>query len=347
MFGNPNASNNDKNDSEKLGPGEFRQMILKPAFRDAYNDIIQAHRVFLLPQYYFEKWRPLFGTVAHAVYEELRRKIYYNPQTGERRERVNLKQTQLAQSIGIKDPKTIRKALRLLEEYGFIDRERTYYKDPVTKRPHQGTDRYIVYFEIPLVDKDMVELLVKETEQGVVESYEGKSSLHKVTPPPRHSYEGKSYPPTGRETLPDNISTLDNTVSVTNVTASKGNTRRGTFANDPRIRSLTDTQREDNDDFVDRVIDTLNRYANPRGDFEGGKHQSRGFIRRAVYLMPRRFINEALMATKDMLDDQMAGKRSLRKSPSAYFAGIVRHIAAKERIDLGIKWKAKKRTQGL
>ena len=50
---------------------------------------------------------------------------------------------------------------------------------------------------------------------------------------------------------------------------------------------------------------------------------------------------EVFMATRDAVEDQRAGRRSLRVGPDGYFTGIVRQIADREGIDLGIKRKVK------
>jgi hypothetical protein len=137
------------------------QIYLKPEFRDAYNEITEAHRIFVLPQYYFKNWRHVLGPVAHSLYEEMRRRTFYNPQTGERRDSFYSTQQELGAAVGVKDPKTVRKGLKVLEDNGFIRRKLRHYTDPHTKHPYRGADEITVYFEIPLTVADGVELLLK------------------------------------------------------------------------------------------------------------------------------------------------------------------------------------------
>jgi hypothetical protein len=78
------------------------------------------------------------------------------------------------------------------------------------------------------------------------------------------------------------------------------------------------------------------------GRWDGQDHKSAGFHRRVALVMPEHLIQEALTATRDAVDDQRSGRKSLRAGPAAYFAGTVRRIAAREGIDLGVEWKAER-----
>jgi hypothetical protein len=145
-----------------LSPEERRdRILLEPAFRDLYNEITAAHRVVQVPAYFWQKWVPILGPLAATLYQKLRQYCYYNPQTGEKRHWCWPKQATLCREIGVSSRNTLLKGLRVLEDYGFIHRVKTYYRDPNTGRPHQGTDKYYVYFEIPLIDSDAAELLIR------------------------------------------------------------------------------------------------------------------------------------------------------------------------------------------
>jgi len=56
--------------------------------------------------------------------------------------------------------------------------------------------------------------------------------------------------------------------------------------------------------------------------------------------MPETLLRKALMATRDAVDDQRAGRKTLRGGASAYFAGVVKQIAEDEGIELGLRAQA-------
>jgi len=66
-----------------LSPEERRgRLFLKPEFRDAYNELVEADRQFPVPTYLWEKWVPLLGVFPVAVYIELRRMCFVNRRRG-------------------------------------------------------------------------------------------------------------------------------------------------------------------------------------------------------------------------------------------------------------------------
>jgi len=106
----------------ELSPEQRRnRIILEPAFRDAYNEITQAHRLVPVPHYFWEKWVPVLGPVASMLYMRLRQYCYYNPETGEKREHCWPKQETLGKEIGVSRC-TIMRTLPVLEKHGFIKR---------------------------------------------------------------------------------------------------------------------------------------------------------------------------------------------------------------------------------
>jgi len=66
----------------------------------------------------------------------------------------------------------------------------------------------------------------------------------------------------------------------------------------------------------------------------GGSHGSAGFHLRTCFLMPEHLVREALTATHDAFDG-----RTIDTTPSRFFAGCVRRIAAREGIHLGVRWR--------
>ena len=152
-----------------LAPEERRnRVLLQPAFRDAYNEITESHRNVVIPRYFWAKWLPVLGPVACALYVTLRQYCYHDSRTGELRNLCWPRQKTLAREIGVRDRKTVRKALSLLESHGFIRREHTFYHNPQNALARKGTDRYLVYFEIPLLTSDAARLMSTTLPEGGV-----------------------------------------------------------------------------------------------------------------------------------------------------------------------------------
>lgn len=184
------------------------RIVLEPAFRDAYNEITQAHQVVQLPRYFWDKWVPSLGPTTTTVYVNLRKHCYYNSRTGEMRDNWETRQETLAWECGIKDRKTLRKCLVVLEALGFIKRTPSHLIDPRTGRPYRTTDNYQVFFEVPLIDQDAVELLLRRvtsTAQNQRSAVMRKSSPLRHSPPAaavdNHVEEGK-FSPSAEETFP-------------------------------------------------------------------------------------------------------------------------------------------------
>jgi len=292
---------------ESLSPEQRRRdIILSPEFRDAYNEITQAHRFFQLPQYYLEKWRPLLGPVAHAVYEELRRKIFYNPQTGERRETVYLKQETLAESIGVKARKTIRKALKTLESYNFIRRDYKHYKNPHSGRVYRGADKFTVYFEIPLVYEDAIELLLRNA-INEADFVKGKKSPLQIRDPKNvdNSVVKGNLSPLRAE---ENIPSVYNTKNITN-----------------NVKTLVNKNpyKEKNEYLVDVLAQKLGR-----------EEENAAFYKKVCFNLPSNIIMQALAAVEDKFMDSLdPAKEGFKVNKSAYFTGVIKNLAKEENID--------------
>jgi hypothetical protein len=312
---------------ETLSPDERRERIyLRPEFRDAYNEITEAHRVFQLPQYYFKHWRAVLGPVAHTLYEEIRRRTYYNPATGERRDSFYATQKDLGDEIGVKDPKTVRKALGTLEEHGFIRRDVRHYKNPKTNRPYRGADQITVYFEIPLTDEDAIKLLLTEAVRDQ-ESVLGKKSLvrHREPRPivDNSPVLGNSSLMRARENIPSNVSTPISTYNnVSNVIQDPGK-GRGLF-------DLSVEERRKRDEQAYNILRELYKAAGYRED-PPDDHKNMGYYRRIATLLDPSQIYQAVAATRDAALDGRAN------DVFRYFHGAALNIAREAGVDLGLK----------
>lgn len=287
---------------ESLSPEERRERILlEPAFRDRYNELTTAHRVVQVPHYFWTKWVPVLGPLATTLYMQLRQYCYYNPRTGEKRDWCWPKQETLCQEIGVRDPKTLRKGLRVLEEYGFIRREKTYYVDPHSGKPHQGTNKYYVYFEIPLTASDAAELLLHEVGEGQDLSaprYDGKKSSHREAPVEKPPYDGKISPHVAGENLPSKTNTRN---STSNVNVSKKATK------------------------LDETTNYMAEYLSE----ELSDPKSLGFYRRAASLLPERTLHRALSETKDAYH-----RGFIRTTRARFFTDLVKRYAKEQGVDL-------------
>lgn len=307
---------------ESLPPEERRsRVILKAEFRDSYNELVQAHRQFPVPEYLWRKWLPVIGPLPVLLYLQLRRYCYYNPSTGEKRDICWPKQSRLAAEVGVKDRKTLRKALVVLEGHGFIERESVYFKDPGSGRPHQGADKYRVFFELPLRPEDAAELLARRMASGdgqEVVRYGGNFSPHRRRDNVETSYEGKSSSHGGGEKTDSNVITRNITKNVLNV------------MNGGRECP----ERATAEALALEIGETLNRLAGQRN---AGRHQSEGFHRLVASRMPEALVRKALMVTRDAVELARSGsQKGCRTTPAQLFTGVVKNLAAEKQIDLGL-----------
>lgn len=316
---------------EGLPPGERRsRIILKPEFRDAYNELVQAHRQFPVPEYLWKKWLPVIGPLPVVLYLQLRRYCFYNPETGEKRNICWPKQSTLVKQVGIKDRKTLRKALVVLERHGFIAREHKHYPDPVSGRPHQVADEYSVWFELPLRPEDAAELLSRRMAPGEEKEfspYGGIFSPHSPEPVDDLAHEGKISPHGGGEKTASRNVTRTITSNVDNVGKPEG--REGPFP-----ERMPTTERRARSALALEIGECLKTWA---GEKHGEGHPSEGFHRRIASRMPGRLVREALTATRDAVERRRAGQGGCVRGPSAYFAGVVKKLAEKNGIDLGLR----------
>lgn len=332
---------------ESLSGQERRQrIVLEPAYRDVYNELTRPDRIAVVPQYFWNKWAPILGPIPSMLYLRLRQYCYYNPQTGETRNECWPKQSTLARDIGVKKRHTVGKALKLLEDYGFIERSKQY-RNHSSALKHRTSDVYRIWFELPLTPDDAAELLVRTT----VPEPSG-TDLPNMAPKrpecvkPITAAKGPDWIPlvdnlsieatkrphiAGPETA-SRISTSNQLLkNVSNVIRNKSSGVR--LSDHQTFRAMTDHDRHEKESLAFEIGEGLKRISLDR---TGGRHPSYGFHRRIAFLMDEHLINEALAATRDAVEGSRAGRRGLG-DPSAYFAGAVKKIAEREDLDLGVK----------
>jgi len=334
---------------EGLSVEERRQrLILEPRFRDAYNEITQAHRIVPVPHYFWEKWAPVLGPVATVVYQRLRQYCFYDPRTGEGENWCWPRQDTLAKEVGVGHRHTVMKALKVLEQYGFIKREKRFHKRGNDNMVKRGSDKYIIYFEIPLAREDAIELFHRRMEQMIEESTDmSKNSTYRgfdVSKKPTYGTNSVDNSPdeskistfTAVEKIDSRTITRNISSNVNNVISNKTGTKKSSFREHPAISKLSPDELDRKEFLATEIGEQLKRMS---GNRDTDPHPSLGFHRRVAYLVPEVFITEALTATRDAVDDQRGGRKLLRNGASAYFAGTIQKMAVREGIDLGIKRK--------
>lgn len=323
------------------------RLLVLPYYSMKRDQILEPDNVVQQFRYFWDKWVPFLGPVASMLYMKLRQYCYYNRITGEVRDYCFPKQSTLGDEIGVKDNKTIRKALVLLEEQGLIRREVQYRYDQRTMKKVRTTDIYHVAITDILTPGDSVAILLDESK--AIEN-QGDRPTGKFSPqvkPPRLAPVDNSGPKgkfsshiSGGNNPQQEEVLIRTTLNVDNVRVQEGDSSLRTH---PTMLAMSAEERARKENLALEIGDQLHGMA---GDRSFDEHKSAGFHRRVAYLFPEKFIREALVATRDAIDDQRSGRKSLRSGPAAYFAGIVRQIAEREGIDLGVQWKAKAAAEG-
>lgn len=331
---------------ERLSPSERRErFVLSPVYRSAYNRALDSEDRMTLPRYFWRKWLPILGAEATALYVVLR--DISRVESAASDSWCWPEQSELGRRVGV-SKNTLRKGLATLEAHGFIRRERRRARPEASWGMVQGTNNYEVFLDIPLTPEDAVELLLTEmTEnasapgfrscaQGICAVDNSLSSNSALSAPEFNSctQRGERFQQVSGPEFKScalNVSNVDNVVNVTEARPEKS-----TLREHPLVKGMSSEERRRRAALSVEIGDTLSRMA---GSEDGGPHKSLGLHRRLAYLMPVTLVREALRTTRDAVDEQRAGRKTLRGGPSAYFAGIVFSLADREGIDLGVKRK--------
>jgi hypothetical protein len=332
-----------------MTPEERRgRFFLKPAFREAYNELVEADRFFPVPHYVWEKWTPVIGLLAVGVYLELKRVCFTNRATGERRVKCWPKQETIARRLGVKKRQTIAAALRVLEERGFITRARTTYNDKGSGRIRRGVTEYWVWHEPPLVDEDAIELLARHTTPlptdfraelavstapGTTATDEGRGVAQDRRyargtfgcMPVDNCAEGpkSGHSHTSEKRTCELDTRTKNTLNVPNVVEGS---REDTEPRRQRPEGISPHA----ESVATVVSDTI---ATMEGDRTGARHRNFRLYLKLAYRIPESLLQEAIRATRDAYD----GRKVVGEGVSMYFYGTVRRIALAHGIDIGTR----------
>lgn len=332
--GQHGTATNDSHDDlveyyESLSPEERRERVLWPVLRDLYNEITLAHRIAQFPRYFLDKWAPILGPVATAVYLQLRQFCYFNRETDETRNWCWPSQATLARQIGVRDRATVRKGLERLERYSFIRRESAVRRN--SKGQIQRTsDKCLIFRDLPLTPEDTVEFLAR-----LAASNPKADDLHMGKEPSNGEFSVDNSDQEGRisafaagEKVNSGFSTEKNNDLNVRTTGRK---KISAFRRDPRVSDLTPEERARKDDVACWISSWLLR---KMGKSEFGIHPSHGMHRRIAYFMPEELIRQVM---RD-LEDRLAAVREGTKSPvgdlSALFFAYIRRVAEQNGIDL-------------
>lgn len=320
-----------------------------PAF-DRYEEIVRPNVELRVPAYFMKNWAPILSPGAVVLYLQLRFMCFYDTKNPENsRDYCWPSQKTLATLTG-QGARSIFRYLKELELHGLIWREAKYEYNEGRGKKVRSVDWYHVPHKLPLLPEDMARLAIQETEDQVRRSAEHPENV--TTSPTRQiGNQVKSYPHSHRPTrqfgdgvkhrqfgdgnyIPEIVHNVINVDSKT----SKSEAGQTSLMLHPQVQSLTGQQREECERRAFEIGEQLKRMAGDRSEED---HPSAGFHKRVAFLMPHRFIDEALTSTRDALEDQHSGRKNLNRGPAAYFAGIIRRIALREGIDLGIDWSSR------
>ncbi len=253
----------------------------------------------------------MLGPTTTTVYVNLRKHCYYNARSGEIRDNWRTRQETLARECGIKDRKTLRKCLVVLETHGFIKRQADHAIDPQTGRPFRTTDLYRVFFEVPLVDEDAVELLLRRVTSGAKSTRErvmGKFSplrpeqpRQASEPPPVKGISSSSrgdFSSSGRENIPSMSTLLEGVLKNVNV---------ATQSKDRLIKTS---------DLAEQMLQEL------------GDRHSMGFYRKVAQRVPDQIVYRALSETKE------ARRAGSVANAGAYFTARIKQLAREQGVEL-------------
>ena len=172
-----------------------------PGYHSAVNEIIEPDKVIVLSRYFVRRWMPILGENGTRIVLALRSLGYYNRQTGEKRDGVEIDLPELASLCGISLPTlkrefgerhdSSRKAIPGSQQnpalHKFVTKDRQYWRDPVTNRLLRTANIYRVMMDDPLHDDDLPRLqeILEAREKGGIAQPPSKAHIE-PKPPRKH-----------------------------------------------------------------------------------------------------------------------------------------------------------------
>lgn len=169
-----------------------------PGYHSAVNEIIEPDKVLVVTRYFVRRWMPALGDNGTRIVLALRSLGYYNRQTGEKRDGIEIDLPELAAMCGISVPTLKREfgerhdksrasipgSMQNPALHQFVKKDRQYWRDPVTNRLLRTANIYRVMMDDPIHEDDLPKL------QDILVARE------KGAQPPKAQNEPK--PPKGR-----------------------------------------------------------------------------------------------------------------------------------------------------
>lgn len=334
---------------ERMSPEERRStLVLSPAYRSEYNRLLDSEDRMTLPRYFWRRWLPVLGAEAASLYVVLRDMARVEAARSDAW--CWPEQHELARRLGV-SKNTRRKSLSLLEVNGFIRTTRRRERPVGEWRLVQATNSYEVFLDIPLTERDAVELLAREMAEQVTDaggpgrSPEAERSFYASLSPnsalsatefkncTQWGERNQAVGSTEFKICAPNVSNVDNISNVRDTSR-----KQGTLREHPAVKRMTASERRDRATLAAEIGETLQRMS---GDRSGEAHRSSGFHRRVAFLLPQTLVRMAIRATRDAVENRTSGRGGVRGDPGAFFGGIVKQLARDHGIDLGLKHSGK------
>jgi hypothetical protein len=153
-----------------------------PGYHSAVNEIIEPDKILVMTRYFVRRWMPILGENGTRIVLALRSLGYYNRQTGEKRDGIEIDLPELAVLCGISLPTlkrefgerhdSNRKAIPGTRQnpalHRFVTKDRQYWRDPVTNRLLRTANLYRVMMDDPLHEDDLPRLreILEAREKG-------------------------------------------------------------------------------------------------------------------------------------------------------------------------------------
>lgn len=274
----------------------------------AREEVVRPDRIIPATLYFCERWLPRLGPEATSVLLWLRARLATSRLEGGRGECEIPSQEALARACGLGGIKSARRALRALEEAGFVERRPAYRWDEARRQTVHLPDRYLILMADPVAPEDAGALLVAAARRAVQEPelpfVERGGPLGPHTPSAVENSGGvtapRAYTPGGCDG-PAGLHTPQ-VVAAASVKALRAH--RTLESNEVRTLNVAATQ------LVEDLVTGL------------GDQRSRRWFALVVERMPeervRMALSEALQARRQGL---------VRKSAGAYFTDLVKRDA--------------------
>lgn len=126
---------------------------INPFYHEVKNEIIQPGHFVACSRYFVQRWIPRLGGVGAAMVLYLRSLGYYNPQTGERRDGVQVSLKQIAEACSCSD-RTVQRELDRNEALQLFVKVEPCYHCTKDGRPQRLENVYRIAMDDPLAPED-------------------------------------------------------------------------------------------------------------------------------------------------------------------------------------------------